>query len=121
MITVGIIGPITPRGEGNHAVECLVNIAEGIHAGGVLIAEGFAPFCPMLDYQYLLADFHFGDDALKAVSLEWIRRCDCVLALPGWKESAGAKLEADLCALAQIPVFESIGKILEWRKGREAL
>lgn len=120
MITVGLIGPITPRGDGNHAVEFLANVADGIHNAAILVANGFAPYCPHLDFQYVLYDRGLNESMLKAVSLEWIRRCDCVLALPGWRESAGARAEADLCTLAQIPVFESIGKIIEWRRKREA-
>ena len=113
MITVGIIGPLTPRGEGNHAIEFLENVIEGIHAAGLLIAEGFAPFCPHLDYQYLLADFHFTDAQLKAVSMEWIGRCDVILALHGWRESKGAIAEYTLACQKDIPVVEGINELLK--------
>lgn len=118
MITVGIIGPITPRGDGNHAIECLTNISLGIQAAEAIAKEGFAPFCPMLDFAYFLVGSYLTDEQVKAISMEWLSRCDAVYLLPGWEHSKGAIAERECAVLRwKIPAFFTIKDLKAWRDG----
>ena len=114
MKTVGIIGPYTPRGNGNHAVECLENIQQGILLASELVRVGFAPYCPYLDFQYVLTAVRLSEAQLKAVSMEWIRRCDVIIAMDRWRESDGASAELQTAELDGIPIVYSIDELLEW-------
>lgn len=41
--------------------------------------------------------------------------CDCILLLPGWRESWGAKRERAIAKYVfDMPVFESIDEVAEW-------
>jgi nucleoside 2-deoxyribosyltransferase len=112
MTTVGIIGPLTPRGSGNHAVSFLQNVAAGLAMATALIRHGYAPFCPHLDMQYVLADPMISETQLKAVSMEWVGRCDVIIALDGWRESTGAMAEYALACGKNIPVVFSIKELV---------
>lgn len=39
-------------------------------------------------------------------SIADVTRCDFVVALPGWRNSRGARLEGHIAAMLDIPVFE---------------
>jgi len=114
VITVGIIGPITPRGTGNHAVEYLTHVADGLHVAASLVHLGFAPYCPHLDFQYCLVNMNLSEGQLKAVSMEWISRCDVILALCGWSNSPGAKAEWELANKLGKPVVFNTAQLLDW-------
>ena len=46
------------------------------------------------------------DDVWLRGDIEILRRCDAVVTMPRWKESAGAMNEVDQAARLAIPVFE---------------
>ena len=114
MITVAIVGPITPIGKGNHAIEFLENVAAGIALAKELAELGFAPYCPMLDFQYFLAGAKLTEEKVKAISLEWVRRCDAVVTLPTWIMSKGAQAEVSLAEYYNKPIFGSVKDLLDW-------
>lgn len=45
------------------------------------------------------------DESFLAGTLEMMRRCDAVLLVPGWRNSAGARAEVEEAGRLQIPVF----------------
>ena len=51
--------------------------------------------------------------------LEVLSRCDCVLTLPGWKTSEGAKAEVELAKEIGLPIFNFASQIGTWI-GKEA-
>lgn len=119
MYTVGIVGPITPIGDVNHTEIFGKNAAVGIHAGALLIQHGFAPYCPHLDFQYLLTGLEITAGQLQGVSYEWIRHCDVVFALPGWARSEGSLAELQRARILGIHVAFTIEEVLQWRKNKE--
>ena len=90
----------------------LENIRKGILMGATLVANGYAPFCPMLDNQYFMQQLSCGDiittEKVMNVSTEWLRQCDVVLVLPGWKNSVGTRNEIEEADRIGIPVFFSV-------------
>jgi hypothetical protein len=115
VITVGIIGLYTPRGDGNHAIECLTNISKGIQAAEAIAKEGFAPFCPMLDFAYFIVGSYMTPEQIRAISLEWIRRCDVVFLCEGWERSENCRAEYDLAVSMGKLEFCSIAALKQWR------
>jgi nucleoside 2-deoxyribosyltransferase len=66
-------------------------------AGGVALCPHGNTFCfqnSAPDHVWLEGD------------LELLRRCDAVLLIPGWSQSAGATAERDFAVAQQLPVFE---------------
>lgn len=114
MFTVGIVGPITPIGIGNHAEEFCVNISVGIHIAAMLVRRGFAPYCPHLDFQYIMTGLGVTAEELKKVSVEWIKRCDVVFALPFWEKSEGSKYELKVAQSMGKHVVFSVDELLTW-------
>jgi hypothetical protein len=100
---VYVAGPITSPDP----VAMLENIRAGIAAGKWLMLAGYAPFCPHLDYSYLLVsgpgDAPVSVDVLQSVSTAWLRLCDEVVLLPGWENSAGCRAEVAEASLVGIP------------------
>ena len=73
---------------------------------------GFAVICPHKNTAF----FDGPDDAEMFINgdLEMIKRCDGVVALPGWKESVGARQEIGYSKERWIPVYF-------WPKDKEKL
>jgi hypothetical protein len=46
--------------------------------------------------------------------LELLRRCDAVLLMERWEDSAGARAERDLALRIGLPVFEVLGPLMQW-------
>lgn len=110
MKKIYVAGPIRDP----NPIKFLQNIREGIRTAGMLITEGYAPFCPHLDYQYFLQwqSSEYPDlEQIMAVSIEWLRRCDAMFLLPGWRTSDGTMREINFAQLADIPIFSSLTEL----------
>lgn len=110
MIKVYVAGAITPTGKENHALEFLENIRKGISTAATLLALGYSPFCPMLDFQYLLCNvspLKITAKMIYKMSIDWLLSCDCILLLPGHENSTGWKKEEEVAKGAGIPIFTS--------------
>ena len=102
-----VAGPMTPRGKrddtDNAAIEYLLNIRDLIDAGRDLIAKGYAPYTPGLDYGYFLSlqpGQVISEGAIKDVSMAFLEVCDCAVFLPRWEGSRGCEEEyARVCEL----------------------
>ncbi len=102
---VYISGPLTSSGN------VLENIDRAMEATRQLIGLGFAPFCPHLTYHVDPAE-QIPHHVWMEIALPWVDVADAVLRLSG--ESVGADLETERAEAVGVPVFHSIGALVEW-------
>lgn len=102
-IKIYVAGPYT---KGDVAL----NVHHAIEMSDQLLKLGFAPFCPHL--------FHFWHMMFPHDYKEWLDLdnqfvgcCDALLRISG--ESSGADKEVELAGSLDIPVFYTIGKLVE--------
>lgn len=110
MKRIYIAGPI----NADNALEFLDNVSQGVQAATLLLRLGYAPFCPHLDFLFRLQDSRITREMYHAYSIAWVPVSDAVLALPGWKDSAGARKEIDLAIKNRIPVCYSIRQLKDF-------
>ena len=61
-----------------------------------------------------LFDGEAPDEVWLQGDIELLRRCDAVLMVEGWRDSAGARAEYDVALAQGMPVFECIDRLEEW-------
>lgn len=89
------------RGPNAWAVEG--NIRHASQFAAQVWSFGIAALCPHTNSAHMEG---IADDAMfLAGTLEMMRRCDAVLLIPGWQDSAGARAEAAEADRLGIPVF----------------
>lgn len=103
MIHLYLSGPYT----GNGPAERDLNIERAAWTAARLWDMGFAVVCPHMntarfEERCKVAGY---DDFLRA-DIELLSRLDCVVMLPGWEESKGAKAERERAIDYGIPVYE---------------
>jgi len=103
MYKIYVAGAIT----GDSHTKTFNNIGLGIKISAELLKEGFAPFCPFLDYQYL---FHEDIDIEQFYnySMEFLKICDVVLVIgkpSDYNHSVGTKNEIETAQKFDIPVL----------------
>lgn len=108
MIRVYVAGPYS-----GDTIQTLANIRRGISAAVELIQAGYAPYCPWLDFQYGLRD-DLSTEQYQTVSLAFVETCDCMLLLPGWRDSEGAKREVARMSEVGNPVFEDFAVLHQY-------
>jgi hypothetical protein len=82
--------------------DALENVQRSFDAALDLIVLGYAPYAPLYSH-YLEERRPQAYETWLKLDLEWLKRCDCVLRLPG--ESKGADQEVDFAREHFIPVF----------------
>ena len=97
-----ISGPLTSSGNVRE------NIERAIVAARALVAAGFAPLCPHLNY-VLDPTESFPHDLFMDIELPWVAVADALLRLPG--ESLGADIEVGEAERLGIPVFCTIADL----------
>ena len=94
-------------------MDVLRNIRNGIEVSQQVFMQGYAPFCPWLDYHFVLMDF--GDGLTLQdfydYSIAWLLVSDGMLVLPGWEKSTGTIAEIEYAKLHNIPIFYDIDDI----------
>ena len=97
----------------------LQNIGKGEQFAGMLLMEGFTPFCPWLDRQFVLQfprSTSLTVEKLKESSMAWLEVSDCLIVVPdNWEHSPGTKAEIERAKELDIPVFYEYEKLVEWR------
>lgn len=81
----------------------VVNTRRAIEAGEILRSMGFVPFIPHLTHLWHLVKPH-SIDYWYDFDIEWLKRCDGLIRLPG--ESVGADKEVEIARIMGIPIFE---------------
>lgn len=95
-------------------IQFLNNIRQGIRAGTKLLQEGYAPFCPWLDYQFqfMLAPGEEMDVKLyHDYSKEWLKVSDAIYLLPGWETSIGVEKELIWAMIYFIPICSTLEEL----------
>lgn len=112
-IAVYVAGPLHSSGN------ALENIRRAVNMGRILRDAGFSPFIPHLFAFWSLMD---GESASMTEAqwlmfdLEWLRKCDVLLRLPG--TSKGADREEQEARQLGMPVFTLYASLVEWRYDR---
>jgi len=109
---------MTPRGNRldthNAAIEYLLNIRDMVQVAIGLIAKGYAPYCPALDYQYFLS-LTYGEtiteDAIKSISMAFLEVSDIIVLLPGWQASEGCQAEYSRAVEIGMPSFYGVRSV----------
>lgn len=90
------------------------NVRLGIRTATRLLLMGYSPYCPFLDYQFLLL-LHEGEtitlEMYHRLGMNWLRRSEAILMLPNWESSVGATKERKEALMLDIPVFNSINEL----------
>lgn len=88
----------------DNVIDVMNNVARGQKACADILAEGYAPFCPWLDYQF---QFHRQDLTLEHYynySMAWLEVANEVWVLEGWEHSKGTIAEIKRARELGIPV-----------------
>lgn len=111
MVKVYVAGPISA----NDPITLFGNEKNGIDTAAWLILQGFAVFCPHLDFQYLLGVYgkDITKEQLQANSMAWVECCDCMLVLPGWEKSPGTRREMARATTLNMPIYTNVHELVE--------
>jgi hypothetical protein len=96
----------SPYSHGNQ----LDNVRRQIDAGEELINAGFYPYLPLLSHYQDIVFPHDYETWMRLTGA-WLSVCNALLRLPG--ESPGADREVALAKELGIPVFYSVGELVE--------
>lgn len=87
------------------------NVNAQIRAANELRKAGFNPFLPLLQH-YEQVQFPREYQYWMDVSIDWMKKCDCVFRLPG--ESNGADVETLHANLMNMPVFYELENLVRY-------
>ena len=106
-----------------NVVAVLKNIGIGERFAADLFGKGFAPFCPWHDKDFIIKRpfSNYTVEQFYEYSIVWLKCCDCILLVPGWETSKGTLEEIRIAKENDIPVFETMEELLEFRKVTEQL
>ena len=111
MIKVYVAGPYSA----DNILDVLKNIRTGVSAATLLLQNGFAVYCPFVDFQFGLSD-SLPMDVYKNNSLAFLDSCDVILMLPNWEHSKGAREELKVAMFKNMRVFYDVENLLEWSR-----
>lgn len=110
MKRVYIAGPYSA----DNVISILDNIREGMRISTQVLLNGFAPFCPWLDFhfQLMLRDNEkLNIDDYYKYSIAWLEVSDYMLVTGCWETSIGTKKEIEF-AEGRIPIFYSLKELI---------
>ena len=115
MIRVYICGAYSD----DNVLGVLKNIGRGQHYASLLFKEGFAPFTPWHDKEFVIHNWqdNFTVDQFYKYSIEWLRVSDALFIVPNheglknYLQSKGTLAEIRFAFDHGIPVFKNIGDL----------
>jgi hypothetical protein len=94
---------------GAYRSSTVYGVSRNIEAASALAAElwkaGFAVICPHKNSAFF--DGLVSDNVFLSAGLEMLRRCDCAVLAPRWRDSGGSLCEIAECHRCKIPVYAS--------------
>ncbi len=99
----------------DNVIGVLSNIRRGIEMSARLLDMGYSIFCPWLDFQFALTDFGrtITKEDYQRNSMAWLEVSEAVLVIGDWFNSEGVKKEIARAWELNIPVYYSLGEMLE--------
>lgn len=97
-------------------ITTMKNIHRGISLSIEVLNAGLAPFCPWLDCLYWIVGgdgVHVDLEMIQAYSMEFLKRCDYVLLVPGYENSNGTKAEIAEAGVMGIPVYTELSWLID--------
>jgi hypothetical protein len=117
MLRVYIAGPYSA----DNVITVLNNMRVGMRVATKLMLNGFAPFCPFLDYQFQLMLRKDENLTLKHYydySMAWLEVSDAIVVLEGWENSNGTLAEIGRAKELNTPVYYGINDFLTRTKDK---
>lgn len=107
----------------NNIIDCLKNIGRGEEYSARIFMLGFAPFCPWHDKDYVIKNW--GEDFTVKMfydySIAWLDVSDVMFLVPGWENSKGTLAEIERAKELNIPIFDTIEELKEYKETVENL
>lgn len=98
-------------------MEVWANMRRGIQLSIQVVKAGFAPFTPWFDFLFPIMAEDITLKELQEYSLAWLEKSDALLVVPENVEaSKGTQVEIQKAKELNIPVFWSLGELIEWSK-----
>lgn len=118
MIKVFVAGLYSKTEEENNLIGCLYNIRTGIRYCAQLIALGYAPFCPWLDFLYfMVGDYRISEKLIKEYTIEYLKVCDVMLVISN-AEGSGVNDEIQIADAQGIHIVNSVRELNLWNNDR---
>jgi hypothetical protein len=118
---VYVAGPLRPKGYRSQCmwIDYLLNVRENIRYAVAVAKLGYVPFCPCLDFLYLLVGVgvhRLTEQTIMRLSKDWLERCDAIVLTPGWKGSQGTLDEIEFAKKHDIKIFRNIKALKEYKE-----
>jgi hypothetical protein len=105
----------------NDVLGVLRNIGRGQEYAAILFEEGFAPFAPWFDKEFVIQRWYheFSVEQFYLYSIEWLKASDAVLVvenrkgMKNWEDSEGVRKEIEVAKECGIPVFYDINELIK--------
>ena len=98
----------------NNVLSVLRNIKHGISVATKIMKLGHSPFCPWLDYQFILMEQGetLNVDDFYRYSMDWLKVSDCLVVLDGWESSTGTIAEIETAKKLGIPIYYGLDEFM---------
>jgi hypothetical protein len=104
----------------DNVIGVLDNMRQGIGNTVTILNQGFAVYCPWLDFQFGLAQ-RIELETYQANSIAWLEVSDVMFLVPGWEQSKGAQAELYVANDLGIPVYTDVELLLRYRDVLESM
>ncbi len=105
-----------------NCMKFLDNLRKGMRVCTEFILEGYAPFCPFIDFLLtfqLQSGEEITEDDILDYSISFIPDSEVMYVVPGYEESVGVKDEIERAYSLNIPVFFSKKSVLGYLQASE--
>lgn len=96
----------------DNVMDVLRNIRRGIEAATEVLKAGYAPFCPWLDYHFVLFDSNdeLPKQAFYDYSMAFVEVCHAMLVISN-AEGSGVNAEIDRAKELGIPIVHTLSEL----------